>query len=105
MLGQQPDEQRGGKTDDVQVVALDPAHEPRAAALDRIGACAALPFAGGQVVVDLPRGQRTELHTGRVVLEQLDARAEEAEPEITSCSRPARAASISRAPGSSEGLP
>ena len=49
-LGEQADEQRAGKPDDVQVVALDPLDERRAEPLDRVGAGAPLPLAARQVV-------------------------------------------------------
>ena len=44
-----------GQADDVEVVALDPAHQRRAAALDRVAPRPPLPLAGGQIPAQQPR--------------------------------------------------
>ena len=55
---QQP---RQRQADDVEVVALDPRDERRAAALDGVAAGAALPLAGGDVPVERGRVERAEV--------------------------------------------
>ena len=59
-LREEPDEQCGRQADDVQVVALDPLDERRAAALDRVAARASLPLAVREVVRELARRQLAE---------------------------------------------
>src|SRR5207248_5890222 len=53
-LREQAHEDRGGKADDVEVVAVDPAHEGGAAALDGVSAGAALPLAARDVRGQVP---------------------------------------------------
>src|SRR5206468_928152 len=57
-LGEEPDEERHRQADDVEVVAVDPAHEPGAPALDRIPARSFLPFACPDVDAELTRPVR-----------------------------------------------
>src|SRR5438874_2191765 len=58
---EQLDERCGRETHDVQVVAVDAADEAGAAALDRVGARATLPFAARHVRGEVARRQRPEL--------------------------------------------
>src|SRR5688500_10706783 len=78
-LGEDPDEQRSRQTDDVQIITVDLLDERGAAALDRVAAGTSLPLAVRHVVRELPRRQLAEADAGRVVLEDLPARRDEAE--------------------------
>jgi hypothetical protein len=55
------DEQRAGQPDDVEVVAVDAAHERGAAALDRVRARASLPLARLDVCREVARRQLAEV--------------------------------------------
>src|SRR5437868_2078176 len=59
-LDEEPNERRRRKADDVEVVALDPLDERRAASLDRVPAGASFPFAGREVRREVARRQSTE---------------------------------------------
>ena len=107
-LRAQVEQPRQRQPDDVEVVALDPRHQRGARALDRVAAGAALPLAGARRTSracaassgaevhrgDLDRGRRRSRRRGR-------ARS----PPTTSCVRPARRATYSRACAASRGLP
>src|SRR5262249_61401649 len=78
-FGEQPDEQRGRESDDVQVVAVDPFDQTGAETLDRVGTRASLPLAGGDVRSDVAGGQRPEGDTGRLGVQFLPGGGEQAE--------------------------
>src|SRR2546423_4994643 len=79
-LGKQSHEQRAGQPDDVEIVALDRAHERSPAALDRICACASLPLARCDVGGEVARSQLAEGDTRSLVLDDLPPGSEQAEP-------------------------
>src|SRR5205085_4969672 len=79
-LREEADQQRGRKTDHVQVVALDALDEARAQALDRVRARAALPLAARDIHRDVARGQRTEGDASDLVAKLLPARRDQTEP-------------------------
>src|SRR5262245_19772050 len=64
--GEEPDEQRRGEPDDVQVVALDPLDERGAEALDRVRPRPTLPLAARHVPLDVARAERPERHERRL---------------------------------------
>src|SRR3954451_7479800 len=79
-LREQPYEQRGRQAHDVQVVTLDATDERGAAALDRVAPRSPLPLAERDIGAELPRGQLSELHPSRLVLDVLPGGCEQAEP-------------------------
>src|SRR5580765_3530078 len=79
-LREQPHEQRGRQAHDVEVVTLDATDERSTPALDRIAAGAPLPLPERDIGAELPRGQLSELHPGRLVLDVLPPGCEQTEP-------------------------
>ena len=71
----EPHEQRRRQADDVQVVALDPLDERRAATLDRIAAGASLPLPERDVGREVARRELAERDGRRLVLDELPSRA------------------------------
>ena len=76
-VGEHADEEGRGKTDDIEVVALDALDEGGAAALDCIAARSALPLAGAYVLGHVPRRQLPEHDLGLLVLDCLPPRREQ----------------------------
>src|SRR6266508_6626 len=79
-FGQEADEEGGGETDHVQVVAFDPLDERGAESLDRVRARAVLPFARRDVRSEIASRQGPERDTGDLVVKLLPAGGDEAEP-------------------------
>src|SRR6266851_4294230 len=89
-LGEQSDEERSGKPDDVQVVTCDALDQPGPSALDRVAAGAPFPLAGPNVCAQLTWSELPERHLGRLVLDVFPAGRQETEPRDDDVRPPAQ---------------
>ena len=94
------DEQRAGKPDDVEVVALDPLDEAAAEALDRVRAGASLPLAARDVRARASSSaSEPERDVGRARARRTSSPAPSRQtPETTVCVRPESSCEHPRAP-------
>src|SRR5947209_12297305 len=78
-LGEERDQRRRRKPDDVEVIALDALDERRAASLNRVPAGASFPFARREIRREVARSQSAERDEGRLraqLLPRVRAQAE-----------------------------